>query len=510
MVSTTGTRELYDQIVAHGKQISYLSSIMSVAQWDKEVMMPQNEGAVAARGKALSALGGVMHEKSTSKEYSEMLDKIQQQDLSELNEMERANLKLVLYTYEKNKKLPVELVMRMSELTTLSESKWAEAREAKDYSMFSPSLTEILELLREFGKHLDSTKRPYDLALDEFERGITMDRLNEVFDELKASLLPLIHRVRAAKQIDDKWLKDMRFDVKKQEELGKKIAAAIGFDFKRGRLDTSVHPFSTSFAIDDGRITTRYSEDNLIESVYSTIHESGHAMYEQGLNHEYADTKVGGSSTMGVHESQSLFWELMIARSPEFCSWVWPMVKETFPDIPAHVDANEFYRVINVSRSSFIRVNADELTYPLHIILRWELEQQLLDGSLSVADLPQAWNAKMKEYLDIVPEDDAQGCLQDVHWSGAALGYFPSYLLGETLSAQWLAHMKRSDLPNLSELVAKGDFAPIREWLNKNIHQHGCRFETADNLVKHVTGEPINPKYLIQHLTEKYTRLYNL
>ncbi|KAL7749285.1 hypothetical protein RI367_005437 [Sorochytrium milnesiophthora] len=510
MVTPNSTRELYQQIVEHDKQVADLSSIMELGNWDKEVMMPHNDGAVASRGRALATLSAVIHEKSTSAEYSQLLEEIQKHDLSELNEMERVNVELVLYSYKRDKKIPVELVMRLSELTTLAHVKWAKAREAKSFAMFSPSLKEIIALLRETAKHLDSTKNAYDLALDQFERGITMGRLTEVFDELKASLLPLIHRVRAAKQIDDKWLKDMRFDVKKQEELGKKIAAAIGFDFKRGRLDTSVHPFSTSFAIDDGRITTRYSEDDLIESVYGTIHESGHAMYEQGLSKEYAGTKVGRSSTMAVHESQSLFWELMVARSPEFCSWAWPLIKEAFPDIPEHVNANEFYRVVNISRSSFIRVNADELTYPLHIILRWELEQRLMNGSLAVDDLPKAWNAKVQEYLGIVPEDDALGCLQDVHWSGAMFGYFPSYLLGETLTAQWLAHMKRSDLPNLDELVARGDFAPIREWLNKNIHQQGCRFVTADNLVKHITGEPINPKYLIEYLTTKYTRLYNL
>jgi len=300
-----------------------------------------------------------------------------------------------------------------------------------------------------------------------------------------------------------------KFDVKIQTLLNHQISKELGFDTEAGRLDVSVHPFSTGIHVTDVRMTTRYKESDFIDGVSGTIHETGHSLYEQGRNLEYADLPVSEALSMGIHESQSLFWERMIGLSLPFWKLYWPKVKEHFSQIPKDVSAEKFYLAINKVEAGMIRIEADEVTYPMHIILRYELEKGLIEGTVEVDDLPKLWNAKMKEYLGIEPKTDSEGVLQDTHWSSGSIGYFPTYTLGAIYASQFYKQLEK-EIPNVESLVEKGDFKPIKEWLRIKIHHKGSLIPSGDLLTKDVTGEPLNPSIFTDYLTQKYTKLYQL
>jgi len=358
---------------------------------------------------------------------------------------------------------------------------------------------------------IDPEQDAYNVCLDEYESGLSCERIDQVFGQIKESLVPLIQKIEQAKSkvtIDESYLsgEEGAFPIEKQQELNRSIAEQIGYDFKSGRIDVSVHPFTISPAPGfDVRITTRYRTTEFLQGLAGTVHESGHAMYEQNLPTEYANLPVSNALSMGVHESQSLFWERHVALSKPFFKRFWPQFRTAFPHLPDSVSVDEVFRAANTVQPIFIRVESDEVTYPLHIILRYEIERGLFDGTYSVDGLPDVWNKKMQDYLGITPSNDTEGILQDVHWGMGYYGYFPTYLLGAAIAAQIAAK-----LPNFESLLENGEYKEIKTLLTERIHSRGSADLNADKLLERATGEPLNPKYFIDYLTQKYTEIYQL
>lgn len=495
----------YQNLVNKLEEISYLNGVMSTLGWDQEVVMPP--GASEARAQQISALAGVIHERMTDTQLGECLSALQEEDYV-FNVSQRCNIHEAQRDFDLETKIPKQLVMEMAALGSRAHISWVKAREENKFSDFAPVLKRFLELKKEWAHCAFPNLNSYDANIDNFERGTTMAEITPVFDCMKAELIPLIQSVRESAYHPDVSFLQGTFPVAKQESLGRKISQDIGFDFDCGRMDVSVHPFCGGSHPTDVRITTRYKEDNFIESLYAVIHETGHGLYEQGRMLEGRDLPVSQSLTMGIHESQSLFWERMVAQSKFFCSHYFETISASFPDNLRGQSDESFYQAINICQPGFIRVEADELTYPLHVILRYEIEKGLFDGSMAVNDLPEIWNEMMMKYLGVQPPTDTLGVLQDSHWSGGAFGYFPSYTLGAIYACQFYRTMM-NDLPDTENNIEMGNFAPIRSWLNEKIHSQG-RLYTPQQLVQRVTGEALNPNYFIEYLKNKYRAVYRL
>ncbi|MBY0484474.1 carboxypeptidase M32 [Nitrosomonas sp.] len=496
----------YQNLVQKLEEITYLSGVMSTLGWDQEVMMPP--GAGEARAKQIAALAGVIHERMTDSALGECLSKLKEKDFDALSELERCNIREALHSYELETKVSKRLVQELAELSSRGQSIWVMARQENKFSDFAPVLKRFLELKQEWAQCVSPDLKPYDANIDLFERGTTMDMITPVFEHLKQELIPLIHAIRTHSYQPDITFLQGKFALEKQEALARKISQDIGFNFEQGRMDVSVHPFCGGSHPTDVRITTRYKDNNFVESLYAVIHETGHALYEQGRPHELGDLPASESLTMGIHESQSLFWERMIAQSKPFCQHYFETIRAAFPDNLKSATVDSFYRAINTCKPEFIRVEADEVTYPLHIILRYEIEKGLFDGSMQVDDLPHIWNELMQKYLGIQPPTDALGVLQDSHWSGGAFGYFPSYTLGAMYACQFYQTLLREQ-SDTERNIAKGNFAPIKNWLNEKIHRQG-RLYSPQGLVQRVTGEALNPDYFVDYLKRKYSEVYNL
>jgi len=423
------------------------------------------------------------------------------------NARERCNIREAQRDYDMETRVPKKLVQEMAELSSRGHPIWADARRDNKFSDFAPTLKRFLELKQEWAHCAFPGLAPYDANIDNFERGATMAQITPIFERLKSELIPLIEAVQEKPLPDTSFLQGT-FPVDRQEALGKQISRDMGFDFNQGRMDVSVHPFCGGGHPTDVRITTRYKDSDFIESLYAVIHETGHGLYEQGRMAEDRDLPVSEALTMGVHESQSLFWERMIAQSRPFCAHYLETFCSTFPENLSAVSVEAMYKAINTCKPSFIRVEADELTYPLHVILRFEIEKGLFDGSMAVNDLPEIWNDKMVNYLGVKPPSDTLGVLQDVHWSGGAFGYFPSYTLGAMYACQFYGALVR-EVPDTVKHIERGDFAPIKNWLNRKIHRQG-RLYTPQELVQRVTGEPLNPDFFIDYLKTKYHAVYQL
>jgi len=496
----------YQNLVQKLEEITHLSGVMSTLGWDQEVMMPP--GAGEARAKQIAALAGVIHERMTDPALGECLNELKGKDLDALSELERCNIREALHSYELETKVSKRLVQELAELSSRGQGIWVMARQENKFSDFAPVLKRFLELKQEWAQCVSPDLKPYDANIDLFERGTTMDRITPIFERLKQELIPLIHAIQEHSYQPDTAFLQGRFALDKQEALARKISQDIGFNFEQGRMDVSVHPFCGGSHPTDVRITTRYKDSNFVESLYAVIHETGHALYEQGRPHELGDLPASESLTMGIHESQSLFWERMIAQSKPFCLHYFETICAAFPDNLKSTTVDSFYRAINTCKPDFIRVEADEVTYPLHIILRYEIEKGLFDGSMQVDDLPHIWNELMQKYLGIQPPTDALGVLQDSHWSGGAFGYFPSYTLGAMYACQFYQTLL-SEQPDTEQNIAIGNFAPIKNWLNENIHRQG-RLYSPQELVQRVTGEALNPDYFVDYLKRKYGEVYNL
>ena len=487
--------------------IAQLKSAIAVLNWDKDVVMPPKGSG--PRAMMLSYLAGELHEKVLSREFRDLLNQAKSAaDANELDPAERAIVREVWRDVTREEKLPVEFVKEITQVTSEAYHVWMDARAKKNFKLFAPHLTKIVGLKRREAELVGFTDSPYDALLDTFEPYATTKEIAAALGDLKKFLAPFLVKIRNSKV---KLTRDAiagDFDIEKQKAFCARAANQIGYDFNAGRLDVSAHPFSTSFHPLDARITTRYNQSDCMDSISGVIHETGHALYEQGLPPARFGTPLGEAVSLGIHESQSRLWENLVGKSRPFWSYFYPLLQKEFPGALGKISLESFYRAVNAAEPSFIRVEADEVTYNLHIILRFEIETALIAGDVAVEDLPAIWNSKMKELLMLDVPDDSLGVLQDVHWSGGMIGYFPTYSLGNLYSAQFFAAAKR-DIPALDEEMARGEFGKLLRWLREKIHVHG-KFYSAQELAKHATGEPLNSKYFNEYITRKFSEIYEL
>jgi len=487
-----------------------IGSCASVLHWDQETQMPP-EG-IEPRGKQLAILATLAHQKMTSDAMGDMIATCESTDDIVSDECGDAavTVRRLRRDYDRATCIPSDLVAEEATLGSQAQHHWAEARRDNDFSRFRPYLEQVVDLLRRkaacYGWAADG--EPWDALAEDYEPGCTAAWVESVFTPLRDRLQDLLQRLMGSSTTPSNAFNEVILPVDKQESFVRDIASAIGFDFRRGRLDVSTHPFCTGFHPKDVRITTRFHENNVNDALGSTMHECGHAIYEQGLRLDQALLPLGESVSLGIHESQSRLWENQVGRSRTFWTWCLPRLKACFGEAVASFDLDTVYGGANIVRPDFIRVEADEATYNMHIMIRFEIERALLTGALEVGDVPAAWNEKYRDYLGIeVPSDD-KGCLQDIHWSMVSMGYFPTYTLGNLYSAQFFDAAKRA-IPGVEEGFAEGDFEPLRTWLNEQIHRQGRRFMPAQ-LCEVVTGAPLSADYLIDYLEGKLGAIYGL
>jgi carboxypeptidase Taq len=414
---------------------------------------------------------------------------------------------VVQQDYDDATKLPASHVAEKAETSAAAYEAWAKARANNDFSLYQPLLERMVDLARETAEYRGYDDNPYDALVTQFEREMSADEIKTIFDAHRADLVHLAEAISEAAPVDDSML-HQPFPLEQQQAFGRMVTEAIGFDFNRGRQDETVHPFATNFSVNDVRITTRYNPEFLNPALFGLMHEAGHGMYEQGVSQDLEGTPLARGTSLSVHESQSRMWENLVGRSRNFWQWALPKLKATFPEQMGAVDLDSFHRAINKVQRSFIRVEADEATYNLHIMLRFELEDDLINDRVKVADLPQVWNERFERDLGVVPPTDALGVLQDVHWSAGLLGYFPTYALGNLLSVQYY-NRALQDHPSIPDEITEGKFDTLLHWLRENIHQHGRKFNT-DELTRRVTGTGIDPRPYVDYLKDKYSTIYGL
>jgi carboxypeptidase Taq len=499
--------ERYAQLQQKMSRILRLSQAAALLGWDQQTYMPP--GAAHARAEQMATLSELIHEMFVSEETGNLIAQAEADaaGMDGDSDMVRT-LQTIRRDYDRETKLPTDLVAELSRHETLAQEIWMRARAENNFETFAPALEKMMELTRQKAEYLGYTAHIYDALLDIYERGMTQADAAAMFEDIKPTLVKLTHAIaQSAHPVDDRPLYGT-FPIDKQRELTLKVVGALGFDLQRGRQDEAVHPFCSNASRDDVRLTTRFDETFLSQGLYSSLHEAGHGLYEQGSPAEYEGTSLAGGVSLGMHESQSRLWENQIGRSRAFVHWLFPTLCALFPDAYSEGGQEAFYRAINKVTPSLIRVEADEVTYNLHIMLRFELECDLLTGTLAVRDLPDAWNAKMEAYLGITPPDNARGCLQDVHWSCGLIGYFPTYSIGNLLSAQ-LFQSARKALPDLDRQIERGEFAPLLDWLRANVHGYGSKFTPGEVILK-ATGEPLTSLYYADYLTDKYSDIYGL
>ena len=497
----------YQELVAHLGEITNLNRAAAVLGWDQQVNMPA--GGAEARAAQLATLARTAHELFTSDTTGGLLDAAAREvDGADYDSDEASLLRVVRQDYDEQVRLPAALVAEMVRETTLAHSVWAQARQANDFAAFLPALERIFVLAQRTAEHLGYKDHPYDALLNQFERGMTTAQVRTIFDSHKPALVELIAAVGQHAERVDAAVLHQPFDIEAQRAFALEIIRAYGFDFERGRQDISVHPFCTSFSRGDVRITTRFQPDFLNPALFGMMHETGHAMYEQGIGSQLDGTPLAGGTSLAVHESQSRLWENLVGRSRAFWSWALPRLQQTFPGQLGGVDLDTFYRAINKVERSFIRVEADEATYNLHIMLRFDLETAVLGGKLRPADLAREWNDRFEALFGVRPPNDAQGALQDVHWSAGIMGYFPTYALGNLLSAQYY-NKAVQEHPSLPDEIAAGQFDTLRGWMTEKIYQHGRKF-TSDELTRRITGEGIQARDYIAYLQTKLGEVYGL
>jgi carboxypeptidase Taq len=495
-------------------EIQRINSAASLLAWDQETYMPAGGGQ--ARAEQIAVLQGLAHQKLVSPDIEQLLSQwvdpatgqAVEQPGDPWDEPSRSLLREVWRDFSRAKKLPSDFVTTLSRECSLAQQVWTKAKEQNAFALFLPNLRTVLSLKREEARYLGYKDSPYNALLDVYEPGSTIAALQPIFAQLKARLVPLLKKITQSRvHIDDSFLR-LSYDHARQLEFGRLVLTAMGYDFERGRLDLSAHPFTTSFHPTDVRVTTRVHEHELQSCLFSCIHEGGHGLYDQGLDQRYYGTPLGDSVSLGIHESQSRLWENCVGRSRPFWRFFYPILQQAFHDQLRNVDAEQFYAAINCVKPSFIRVEADELTYNLHIMLRFEIEQDLIEGKTQPDDLPAIWNRKMEEYLGIVPATDAEGVLQDVHWSFGAFGYFPTYTLGNLYSVQFFEQAKL-EIPHLEDDIAAGQLMALRRWLEQKIHRWGRMF-TPDHLARRITGASINPEPFLSYVERKYGEIYQL
>lgn len=506
----------FDDLAAHIAEYHDLLCILNTLKWDMRTMMPA--AGAASRGAQLATLTKLAKSLFVSDETARLLDAADAESAgADPDSYQARALRQTRDAYEIQRRIPADLVGRLAALGPESEAVWAKAKDENDFASFKPYLKRMLALNIELAEAIGYDDHPFDALVFQFEPGMTAARLQKVFAELKDRILPLLQRVVAADSPLPVDLWAAEYDLAAQKQLCRELSALIGFDFARGRLDEAPHPFEISFTRDDVRITTRYDANYLPMSLFAALHEAGHGLYEQNIAPELTRTAltadflgqyaVGGAS-FGAHEFSSRLWENQIGRSRAFWALHFGRLQAFFPQQMAESDPELFYRAVNRVQPSLIRVEADEVTYNLHIMLRAEIEMALLEGAVAVDDLPEIWNAKMQEYLGLTPPDDRRGVLQDVHWSFGGFGNFPCYTIGNIMAAQALA-AAQAQLPDLGEGLAQGDYRTLLTWLRENIYRHGRAYST-DELLTRVAGEGLNTAPLLEYLERKYSDLYGL
>ena len=498
--------EKLQQLKERLAEVMDLGYISAVLGWDQQTYMPP--GGAEERGYQLATLARLVHQHVTSDEVGKLLEDLNREvDAFDPDSDDACLIRSAYYEYHKRTRVPVDLVADTAQVTTSAHEAWARARQEKNFQLFQPHLERVVELRRAYAECFQPYDHIYDPLLDDFERGMKTADVQRIFGALRPQQVALIQAISQRPQVDDSFLR-VDYPEQGQWDFGVDVISHFGYDWKRGRQDRSAHPFTTNFGIDDVRITTRFDTQRVATALFGTMHEAGHAMYEQGVDHSLRRTPLAGGASLAVHESQSRMWENLVGRSLPFWKYFFPKLKERFPGQLGNIDLETFYRGVNKVEPSFIRVEADEATYNLHIMLRLELEIALMEGSLAVKDLPEAWNARAQEYLGLQPPNDALGVLQDVHWSGGMIGYFPTYALGNLVSAQLWECICR-DIPDLDGQIEQGQFNSLLEWLRKHIHRHGAKFE-PQVLVERVTGSKIDPQPYIRYLQSKFGAIYGL
>lgn len=486
------------------EEVADLNGAESVLGWDQNVHMPP--GGSEARGQQLATLGKIAQEKATSEEVGNLIEDLKK-EFDGADSDDAAMIRVAARNYDKAKRVPAAFVAEQAIVTTAAFDAWVEARSKSDFSIFRPHLEKVVELVKKYVSFFPPADHPYDTLLDDYEPAMKTAEVQEIFNNLRPKQVDLIKKISSAKQVKDDFLKK-KYKEKKIWDFGEAIITRFGYDWSRGRQDKAPHPFETSFSVNDVRITNRFEPDNPLSTLFSAMHEAGHAMYEQGINPVYERTPLANGTSLAVHESQSRMWENLVGRSLPFWENFFPQLKKTFPSKLDGVSLKSFYKAINKVEPSFIRVNADEATYNLHIMLRLELEIGMVDGSIAVKDLPEIWNTKMQEYLGVTPPNDALGVLQDIHWSGGMIGYFSTYALGNLVSAQ-LWETINKDIKDLDDQIRKGKFDALLSWLREKIHVFGHKYDPQD-LVQKITGSKIDSAAYVRYLTKKYSDIYGL
>jgi len=495
--------QLYTEYVALQQKAADLNNASAVLGWDQEVYMPP-KGAYF-RGRQLATLATQAHELLTSEKYENLLRGLMR--LEGLSDTEKHNVRLGNEDFQKNKKLSPAFVDELSRLTSESFNAWVEARKKNDYSLFAPSLSKMIAIKRKQADMYGYKDHPYDALLDEYEKGATVAMLDLVFKKIREDFPVLLDKIKAAPQVSNDCF-HQHFSATNQWDFSISVLTRMGFDFDAGRQDYSEHPFTTSFAPSDVRITTRVEESNFASMLWSSIHEGGHALYEQGLPEGQYGLPLGAAASLSIHESQSRLWENCIGRGIDFWKFFYPRLQKYFPRQLEAVTLDTFYKAMNLVSPSLIRTEADEITYHFHVMIRYEIEKALIEGSLQPADLRDKWNELYWQYLGVKPKNDVTGVLQDVHWSHGSFGYFPTYTLGSFYAAQFYSQAKK-EITDLPHQVTKGTLDPLLKWLRDKVHQHGRRY-TSEELCQKITGQKLDPAYFMRYLNEKYAGIYGI
>jgi carboxypeptidase Taq len=491
----------YERFVVLVKELADVSHAQDLLGWDQEVNMPAK--GVNPRARALGTLAGIRHDRLTAPELVDLVTALSE---AGLQGDQAVNLRELKRSQQRAQRIPKALIVEMTQTESLSHEAWVEARKTDNFATFQPWLEKVFELKRQIAESVGYTGSIYNALFDEYEPYAQVEEVEPVLADLRQRLVPLVAGIRDSGHVADDLL-SRTFDVTAQQTFGRQVMTDLGFDLQAGRLDVAVHPFCSGTSPSDVRLTTRYSPAQMQTSLFGIIHETGHGLYEQGLP-DSEGMPVGGAISLGIHESQSRMWENLVGRSREYWQHYLPVLGEHFPEQLAGVDVDRFYAAANQVAASLIRVEADEVTYNLHILLRFELEKALIEGELSVQDLPGEWNDRMEKYVGIRPDSDADGVLQDIHWSVGLIGYFATYSLGNLYAAQFYRQAS-ADLTDLPQQIASGEFSGLLGWLRSNIHAVGKR-RTAAELVQDVTGEPLKVEYLMDYLEGKFKPLYGL
>lgn len=485
-------------------EINDLEMAGAVLGWDQRIYMP--ECGAATRARQLSTLAKFSHELFVAKETQDLLVSAEAEAPDDENA--RALLRITRRNLDKAIKVPLSLVVEMTETCARAESVWDKAHHTSDWASFAPWLEKIVHLKRQYAEAIGYKKRLYDALLDDFEEGVTADELDPLFESLKKETIPLVAAIREHANHVNKDIVRQSCDEVAQERFCRQVLKEMGYDFTRGRLDRTTHPFCTNFSQNDVRITTRYERDAFTNAFFSCLHEMGHAFYEMNQQAEFEGTPLSGGVSLGVHESQSRLWENLVGRGRNFWQHYYPLIQAEFPSAFGKIASGDFYRSINYVAPSLIRTESDEVTYNLHIIIRYEMEQELLEGRLSVSDAPAAWDERMRKYLGITPPTYREGILQDVHWSGGGIGYFPTYTLGNILSVQ-IYEAAQAARPQIPDEIRCGQFGTLLSWLRENIHRHGKKYPPRE-LIQRATGQAMTIKPYVGYLKRKFGEIYGL